>query len=283
MPATSRISLSSPGWRGARSNSFASTMPSETSRRTVRRSRSTVQVEAVMRFRTRTTSPQGWAGRIRRTVGNHVSNWARTLVQMCRVAAGADLADGVRVAGAQAGIAADTTAAARRPQPGLGALGNQRPFELGDGTQHLQREHALWRGGVDRVAQAAEMRASGLELLDDGEEMADRAGEAIEPDHDQGFAGADLVQQARQHRPAAVCAGGVLLEHRGAAGRAQFVELRIGALFLGRDPRIANQTAWRGGFRQFCRHELREPSERGALLQINKTFVNGRLQKWPKI
>ena len=217
-----------------------------------------------MRFRTRTTSPQGWAGRIRRTVGNHVSNWARTLVQMCGVAAGADLADGLRVAGAQAGIAADTTAAARRPQPGLGALGNQRPFELGDGTQHLQREHALWRGGVDRVAQAAEMRAGGFELLDDREEMADRAGQAIEPDHDQGFAGADLVQQARQHRPAAVCAGGVLLEHGGAAGRAQLVELRIGALFLGRDPRIANQTAWRAACGGFVGMSSGALAERGA-------------------
>jgi hypothetical protein len=48
---------------------------------------------------------------------------------MCRVAAGADLADGVRVSGAQAGIAADTTAAPRRPQPRLGALGDQRPLE----------------------------------------------------------------------------------------------------------------------------------------------------------
>ena len=154
-----------------------------------------------------------------------------------------------QVASALAGIAADTTAAARRPQPGLGVLGNQRPFELGDGAKHLQREHALWRGGVDRVAQ---MRTGSL---DDREEMADRAGPAIEPDHDQGFAGADLIQQARQNRPAAIC--------RWRAPRAtvaqpaaQFVELRIelriGALFLSRDPRIANQTAWRGGgFRRF--------------------------------
>ena len=44
-------------------------------------------------------------------------------------------------------------------------------------------------------------------------------------DHDQGFAWADLVQQAGQYRPAAVCAGGVLLEHRGADGRARLVEL----------------------------------------------------------
>ena len=54
-------------------------MPSATSRRTVRRSRSTVQVDSVVRFRTRTTSPQGWAGRSRRTIGSHASNWARML------------------------------------------------------------------------------------------------------------------------------------------------------------------------------------------------------------
>ena len=50
------------------------------------------------------------------------------------------------------------------------------------------------------------------------------AGETVEPDDDQGLAGLDLVQQARQHRPAAVCARGVLLKHHGAAGRAQLVE-----------------------------------------------------------
>ena len=96
------------------------------------------------------------------------------------------------------------------------------------------------------------MRALGLELLDDGEQVADRAGEAIEPDHDQGLAGADLAQQARQHRPGAIGAGGVLLEHRGAAGGAQFVELRIGALFLGGDPRVADQTARGGRFPAVC-------------------------------
>jgi hypothetical protein len=160
---------------------------------------------------------------------------------MCRVAAGADLADGVRVSGAQAGIAADTTAAPRRPQPRLGALGDQRPLELCDGAEHLQREHALRRCGVDRVAQAAEMRALGLELLNDGEEVADRAGEAVEPDHDQRLAGTEVAQQAREHRPGAIGAGGVFLVHSGAPGCAQLVELRIGALFFGGHPRIADQ------------------------------------------
>ena len=172
------------------------------------------------------------------------------------VAAGADLADGFRVAGAQAGIAADTAATPRRPQPRLGALGNQRPFELGDSAQHLQREHALRRGGVDRVAQAAEMRAVGLELLDDGEEMADRAGEAIEPDHDQGFAGRiscsrrastgrlrsapEACPRARwRTRPRAA---------RRAADRCPVLRSR---------PAHSQSAAWQGGLRQFCRHEFR--------------------------
>ena len=128
-------------------------------------------------------------------------------------------------------------------QPGFGALGDEGPFKLSDAAEHLQREHALRRGGVDRVAQAAEMRPRCFQLLDDGQQVADRTGETIEPDHHQGFAGADLAQQARQHGSAAIGAGGMLFEDCGAAGRAQFVELRIGALFVGGDACIADQAA----------------------------------------
>ena len=197
------------------------------------------------------------------------------------IAAGPDFADGVRVAGAQAGIAADAAAGARGVQAGFGALGDQRPLQLGDGAQHLQREHALRRRGVDRIAQAAEMRAARFELLDDGEQVADRAGEAIEPDHDQGFAGADLAQQARQHRPAAVGAGGVLFEDHVAAGGAEFVALRVGALFFGGDPRVADQAAGGGCFAWFSVAFLRIGSCFGPFYRSTRSFVNGRLNRWP--
>jgi peroxiredoxin len=59
LPATNRISRSSAGCGRARSSKVASTSPSETKRRTVRRSRSTVQTCPWPRLRTRTTSPQG--------------------------------------------------------------------------------------------------------------------------------------------------------------------------------------------------------------------------------
>ena len=55
------------------------------------------------------------------------------------------------------------------------------------------------------------MRALGFELLDDIEQVADRPGEAIEADHDEGLAGSDFAQHARQYRPGTISAGGVLL------------------------------------------------------------------------
>jgi hypothetical protein len=96
-------------------------------------------------------------------------------IEMSGITACPKLADRLWVTPAQARITADASAGARRVQAGFGALGDQRAFELGDGAEHLKREHALRGCGVDRVAQAAEMRASGFELLDDGEQVADRA------------------------------------------------------------------------------------------------------------
>ena len=67
---------------------------------------------------------------------------------------------------------ADTTAAPRRPQPRLGALGNQRRTAQKP-PQHCSENMPC--GVVVSIGsvQAAEVRALGLELFDDGEEVAD--------------------------------------------------------------------------------------------------------------
>jgi hypothetical protein len=70
-------------------------------------------------------------------------------------------------------------------------------------------------------------------LLNDGEKVADGAGEAIEPDHDQGVGRPDGAQQTREHGSAAIGAGGVFPENLGAAGRLQLVKLGIRALIVG--------------------------------------------------
>src|SRR4051794_11930110 len=112
---------------------------------------------------------------------------------------------------------------ASRSQTGLRALGNQRALELGGGAEYLQREHALGRAGGDRVAQAAEVGPSRLELLDYSKQMADRAGQSVKPDHDQGLARSDLPKQPGQHRPTAVRAGRMLFQHGPAARRAKLI------------------------------------------------------------
>ena len=169
-------------------------------------------------------------------LGQHV-------IEMGRVTAGAQFADRLRITGAQPGVAADPAPRLGRAKAGLGALGDQGTLQLGYRAQHLQGEHALRRAGIDRVVQAAEMRTGGFELLNDSEQMADRPGQSVEPDHDQSFVGTDFTKQPRQHGPAAVGAGGMLFENARASCRAQFVELWVGPLVLGRDPRIPNRLA----------------------------------------
>jgi hypothetical protein len=82
-----------------------------------------------------------------------------------------------------------------------------------------------------------------LKLLNDGEQVADRAGAPVQPDYDQRLVGGDVAQQAG----CAIDTGGMLLKHRRTAGRAQLIALRIGAMVLGGDPGIADEAAG-GGF-----------------------------------
>ncbi len=166
-------------------------------------------------------------------------------VEMPRIAARPQPGDRRRVTGDEAGIAADAAAAPGGGETRAGALGDQRAFELGDRPQHLQRKHALRAGGIDGIAQAAEPRAGGLERRDDGEEMAHRAGEAVEPHDHQGIAGPDVAEQAGEHGPAAIGARGLFDEDRVAARGAERVALRIGALLLGGDAGIADEAVSR--------------------------------------
>lgn len=83
------------------------------------------------------------------------------------------LRNGFRQSRTQARIAGKLAAALCRFDARLGALGNQGTLELGNGTQDLQRKHALRRGVIDRIVQRAEMRALGFQLFDNLQQMAD--------------------------------------------------------------------------------------------------------------
>jgi hypothetical protein len=131
---------------------------------------------------------------------------------------------------------------------------------------------------VDGIAQAPEMRPRGLELFDHHQQMADRTGEAVETDHHQGFAGADVAQAAGEY--GAIGAGGLLFQDGGAAGGTQLVALRLRALFIGKPARSppGGRRCWFCGlWAASCRFGLLG----GPVLQFNKVFANDRLQRWP--
>ena len=249
MPAAIIIRRSSGGRRGVLSNSFASASRSRTALRTARRKRSMVQRAPPAWFRTRTTSSQGYCGRMRRTVGSHRSIEAMTSPVKTRVSRRCGFGDGGGIPRPEARISWKLSARPRRLDARLRALGNQRPFELRDRAKDLERKHALGRRGVDGVAQRAKVGAALLQALDDVEEMADRAGEAVEADDDQNIAGSDFAHQSGELRPSARSARPVFLVNCRAARRAQLIGLRVRGLILGRDARVAQKTSCRAARR----------------------------------
>ncbi len=86
-----------------------------------------------------------------------------------------------------------------------------------------------------------------LQPLDDFEEVADRAGEAIEADDGEDIAGPDLAHQSGEFRPSPRRSRAVLLVDCRAARRVQLVGLGVRGLILGGDPRVAQKTSCRAG------------------------------------
>src|SRR5271168_2192708 len=87
------------------------------------------------------------------------------------------------------------------------------------------------------------MRAAVLQELDDVQEMADRASEAVETNDDQNVAAADFAHQSGEFRPGSRSPRPVFLINRRTAGGAQLVGLRVGGLILRRDARVAQKTS----------------------------------------
>jgi len=146
-----------------------------------------------------------------RLIGTHTPYRRQPSVQLGQdavevgdVAGLASVADRIGITGPETGVAADATAFAGGNEASLGTLRNQCPFELGDRSENLKGEHTLWGRGIDWIVQAAEVCAPGLKFLDHREQVADRARQAIEADHDQSVTAADLTNDATENRPVAV-------------------------------------------------------------------------------
>lgn len=64
--------------------------------------------------------------------------------------------------------------------PGHHPLAGRRPLELRQGAEDRKQQLAVRRGGIHLLAQRAKRDTALLEILDDGEEVHQRAAESVE-------------------------------------------------------------------------------------------------------
>ena len=83
------------------------------------------------------------------------------------------------------------------------------------------------------------MCAFRLQPLDDFQEVRKRAGKAVDPNHDERIADAQLIQHARQNWPRATAARCLFLHDFHTACGAQFLNLGQGGLIFGGNTRVA--------------------------------------------
>ena len=136
------------------------------------------------------------------------------------------------------------------PKPDPSGLGGRNPFhlplmpepvfKLGNRPQHVKMELATGGAGVNLLIEHHEMNPPLFQVPSHRTEMVERARETVQPGHHQGFAGADVPQALREHRPLIVRARALFLKDRLTARRRQFGELNIEVLFQGTHPGVAH-------------------------------------------
>src|SRR3954468_22215379 len=104
-------------------------------------------------------------------------------------------------------------------QTGAGSLPDHGALELGERPEHLHHHASGRTGGVDRLCQGAEGGARRVDLLQDMQQILERAGQAVEFPDDESIAVAQMAEEVVQLGPIPPSAGGCLLVDARAAGR----------------------------------------------------------------
>ncbi len=83
-----------------------------------------------------------------------------------------------------------------RLQTSVGSLAHHRSLEFGEAAKHLHHHAPGRTGGVDCLGQGAEVGARGVDLLQDVQQVLERARQAIEFPDDERIALAHLIEEA---------------------------------------------------------------------------------------
>ena len=145
--------------------------------------------------------------------------------------------------GAQHRRTAETHALFLRGAPaGVGAFGDERALELGDPGEHGQNPLAGGRGRVGpRLGQRPQAGAGAVEALREVEQIAGRAGQAIQASGHDDISLAEMVEQSRQFGAVAAGARDFLFVQAMTAGGAQGGALVVELLVVGGDAGVTDQ------------------------------------------
>ena len=126
--------------------------------------------------------------------------------------------DCLRVPRFQFGIPADPARLSGHGKSCHGPLPDQRPLQLPDSSQNLERELPLRCSGVRRVAQRPKSRTTRLQRVDHCEEMRYTACQSIDADHGQYITWLNPLKKAGEGRALIVAARGRFRDELGGAG-----------------------------------------------------------------
>ena len=148
---------------------------------------------------------------------------------------------GLLLRGELGGATADAALLPGGIDSGLSAFPQHGALELREGSHHLHHHAACRSGCVDGFGQAAESGSGFPELLHDGEQVAQRARQAIQlPDHDH-IPGAELMEEPEELGAVPTTAGSLLAKDALAASGFERGDLSGGVLLIGGNASVTKQ------------------------------------------
>jgi hypothetical protein len=130
----------------------------------------------------------------------------------------------------------DAPLGARFMKSGACTLADHLALEFGEGAEHLHQHSTGGAGSIDRFRKRPEFRAGGADAFENGQEVFERAGQAVELPDDERVARAELVEHLVQLGTLPSSAGRGFFEQPGASGVLERANLGRGILYYADTP-----------------------------------------------
>ncbi len=161
-------------------------------------------------------------------------------------------------------------------ETGLGAISDHLSFELREGSKHRKQHFSRRKCRIDVFREAAKSGSGLLHALQNGQQVLQRSGEAIQLPHDHDVTRSKLIKHAMELRAIPTAARCSFLEDPSNPGRLQRANLRRAVLIVGRHAGIAEQNVaiLHRKKAKLCERILQPPSTWNSMHRINVANSN---------